>query len=175
MAKPFMDWHVLYVKSQHEKKINKSLIESGFESFLPTTTVVRQWSDRKKKIIKPLFPSYIFIRISSKQDFYNALKIKGIYNYIRFGSRYATLKNDEIEKIKYFLNLDGITEINTTLSVPKKGELMRINYGSLYGLDCEVLKTNNKNKVFVRIDSLGRNITAVVPNKFLSPTLMVSR
>ncbi|WP_394749649.1 UpxY family transcription antiterminator [Spongiimicrobium salis] len=167
MGNIYSGWYVLYVKFQHEKRIDLVLKESGFESFLPTITVMRQWADRKKKVVKPLFPTYIFLKIHSKQDFFKVLDIHGVFKYIKFGGNYAKLHDSEIEKIKYFLNLDGVSEIDTISNIPAKGELMLIDFGPLKGLNCEVLKTNNKNRVFVRVDSLKRNITAIVPLKYL--------
>lgn len=41
-------WHVMYVKSRWEKRVDESLKESSLESFVPLTRTLRQWSDRKK-------------------------------------------------------------------------------------------------------------------------------
>lgn len=41
-------WLVLYVKRQTEKKVTERLQALGITVYLPTITVVRQWSDRKK-------------------------------------------------------------------------------------------------------------------------------
>ena len=48
-------WHALYVRPRSEKKVANELIDMGFEVYLPVITVVRQWSDRRKKVIEPLF------------------------------------------------------------------------------------------------------------------------
>ena len=40
---------MLYVKRQTEKKVTERLQALGITVYLPTITVVRQWSDRKKK------------------------------------------------------------------------------------------------------------------------------
>ncbi|MEM8509795.1 MAG: UpxY family transcription antiterminator [Bacteroidota bacterium] len=175
MKNTYSGWHVLYVKHQHEKKIHALLEEYEFDSFLPTVTTLRQWSDRKKKLIKPLFPSYVFLNVRSKKEFHKALNINGVFKYLRFGEEYATLRNTEIDRIKRFLNLEGISEVATISHIPGKGDLMTINYGPLNGLDCEVIKTNNRNKVFVRIESLRRNITAIVPNHFLTKRFSVGK
>ena len=55
-----MAWYVLYTKSRQEKKVAESLQAIGIEAFCPLVTVVKQWSDRKKKVQLPLINSYIF-------------------------------------------------------------------------------------------------------------------
>ncbi len=52
-------WYVLFTMSKLEKKINYSFQQQGIESFLPLHKIIRQWSDRKKKLDVPLFPNYI--------------------------------------------------------------------------------------------------------------------
>lgn len=161
-------WYVLYVKRQHENKIDKMLKESNLDTFLPTVKSIRQWADRKKKVERPLFPSYVFINIRSKKEFYKALRPKGVLKYVRFGEEYAKIKNDEINKMKTFLTLEGISEVETDSELPYKGQIMTINYGSLYGQKCEVIRLNNKDKILVRIESMRQNITAIIPSIYLS-------
>lgn len=156
-------WYVLYVKSCWEKKVHESLKEISLESFLPQVKTIRQWSDRKKTILKPLFPSYVFVNINSSLEFHQALSVNGACAYIRFGKDYARVKEKEITQIKLLIGDENISEIETDSKLPKVGEIRRISYGSLNGLDCEIIKADNHNKLIVRIDSLRQNITAVIP------------
>ena len=169
MKKTSTGWHVLYVKSQHEKRIDVRLKELNLDSFLPLVTTMRQWSDRKKKIQKPLFPSYIFLYVNSKKDFYKALDIEGVFKYLSYGECYATVKAHEITRIKQLLRLEGFSDMGVTNNIPKVGEKMMINFGPLNGLQCQVVRANNRNKVFVKIESIRQIITAHVPNSYLSP------
>ena len=59
-SKPPKYWYVLYTKPRHEFKAEAQINSLNIESYLPTNTVIKQWSDRKKKITEPLFKSYIF-------------------------------------------------------------------------------------------------------------------
>lgn len=165
--KQYVGWYVLHVKFQHEKKINSILEKNELESFLPTITTVRKWSDRKKKIQKPLFPSYIFLFAKSREEFYKALTVDGVFKYLQFGDTYAKVKNDEIIKIKKILGLKGVSGIESTWSTPQIGERMKINYGSLSGLECEVVRIDNNKKILVRIESIKQNIIATVPTEYL--------
>ena len=55
-----MFWFVLSVKRRNEIKIASQLEKIGYQVYCPTITVVKQWSDRKKKVIAPLISAYIF-------------------------------------------------------------------------------------------------------------------
>ena len=159
-------WHVLYVKSRWEKKVHESLLEILLEPFLPQVKTVSQWKDRKKTVLKPLFPSYVFVNINSALEFQKALSVNGACNYIRFGSEYARVTEKEISHIKLLIGDNDATNIEMNTQLPKVGEVKKITFGPLSGLECEVLKIGNVNKIIVQIDSLNQNITATVPSYY---------
>ncbi|WP_108867790.1 UpxY family transcription antiterminator [Aquimarina aquimarini] len=165
-------WHVLYVKSCQEKKVHCLLQEKQIEVFLPTIKTIRQWSDRKKTIFKPLFPSYVFVNITSAKEFHKALSVQGVCKFICFGNEYALLTQQEIQKIKLLVSNDEISEIKVTQNLPKVGDIRKILHGSLDGLGCEVMRVDNTQKIVVRIDSLHQNIMATIPSYYLEEALV---
>lgn len=160
-------WYVMYVKSRHEKKVNQLLQENEINSFLPIVKTVKQWSDRKKTTLKPLFPSYVFVNINSPFEFQKALSVDGACAYIRFGKEYASATEKEINQIKLLVEDNDISDIEIDSKIPKVGDIKQISYGPLDGLECKVLKVGNKNKIIVRINSLQQNIIASIPSYYL--------
>jgi len=160
-------WHVLHVKFSYEKKVHNELKRLGVESFLPLNTTIRQWSDRKKKIYTPLFPSYVFVNIKSKLDFHTALTVDAVRSYIRFGDEYGKVTQKEIDRIKMLTESEDFIDVKSEIRKPKKGERLIINQGQLSGLECEVYRVNGNHKVNVWIDSLNQNISATIPLHYL--------
>lgn len=165
-------WHVLYVRSRCEKKVEALLKEKEQIVFLPMVKTVRKWSDRKKVIETPLFPSYVFVKINSAKDFHHTLSVDGACTYIQFGKEYARVSESEIKKIKLFLNSDDTLNIETSSQFIKIGETKMIEQGPLSGLECEIVKVNNVNKIVVRIKSIQQNIIATLPKHYLSELSM---
>jgi transcriptional antiterminator RfaH len=161
-------WYVLYVRSSQENKTHQRLLEMGLYSFLPVIETIKQWSDRKKLIKKPLFPSYIFVKVTSPFDIHKVLSVKGACNFLRFGKEVALISEKEINQIKLLINADDVSEIQTEQTLPMVGDVRKIQLGSLADLECEVVKANRLNKIVVRIKSLRQNITAVIPSYYLS-------
>ncbi len=164
-------WYVLYVKSRHERKVENLLKEVYLETFLPLVKTMRTWSDRKKMIEFPLFPSYVFVKIENPKDFYKAFSINGACTFVKCGSAYATIRDSEIQKIKFLLTTEDITNVERTTDRLEKGEIALIQYGAFTGLECEILNVNNNNKIIVRIDSINQSITATLPSHYLSKLL----
>jgi hypothetical protein len=52
------------VKPNGRKKVAEQLTKMGIECYCPLITQVRQWSDRKKKVVVPLFNSYVFVQVA---------------------------------------------------------------------------------------------------------------
>lgn len=161
-------WYVLYVKTRHEKKINDILQAENIETFLPLVKVKRNWSDRKKVILKPVFPSYIFFRVDVPSQFYKALSLKGVFCCIKFRNEYAVVNDAEIRNIKLLIGLDSVESMSVTNDNIKKGDIREFKHGPLAGLKCEILNPNNPNKILVRLESLKQSITATISSNYLS-------
>jgi transcription antitermination factor NusG len=60
--------HAVFTLPQNEKSVVKHLEIREIESFLPTYETIRLWKNRQRKtIVLPLFPTYLFVRISSQE------------------------------------------------------------------------------------------------------------
>jgi len=61
-------WHAVFTLPLNEKSVIKHLGFREIESFLPTYETIRSWKNRQRKtIVLPLFPTYLFVRISSRE------------------------------------------------------------------------------------------------------------
>jgi transcription antitermination factor NusG len=62
------NWYAVFTVPQHEKTVVKHLDLRAVESFLPTYETTRVWKNRQKmRVVLPLFPTYLFVHISSRE------------------------------------------------------------------------------------------------------------
>lgn len=160
------NWYVLYVKPRREKKVYTSLGIHALQAYLPLVKRIKKWSDRKKTVHEPLFSSYVFIYADSRDVFSRALAIDGVLNFVKFGGKHASVSAAEINNIKILLE-GNYNNIEVGNALPKIGELKIITQGLFAGLECEVVKAKDANKIVVRVDSIHMNITAELPSKYL--------
>ena len=146
-------WFVVYTRPQQEIKISKQLNDMGVSNYCPTITLIKQYSDRKKKVVKPLLSSYIMVHLeeSRRNLVFSCL---GIVRYLFFQGKPVVVPTSDIDKMKDRLN--GVyNDFNiTTLCV---GESHTITEGPFSGLSGDVVQTDNK-KVKLEIVSLGVSI-----------------
>ncbi len=157
-------WYVVYTRPRWEKKIASILDSRGIENYCPLNRIQKQWSDRKKIVLEPLFKGYIFIKISESQK-WDIKQIAGIINYVYWLGKPAKVKEEEIITIKKFLSeFENVEVTEQSIKISSKviisqGILMNYN-----GVVVEVLG----NKARVQIDSMGIRLSAILDKKYLT-------
>lgn len=147
-------WFVVYTRPKQELKVSEQLLEMGISNYCPTITFVRQYSDRKKKINKPLLPSYVMVELNEKER-QKVFACPGILRYLFFLGRPVVVPQTDIKLMQDHLN--GVhSDIKvTTLSV---GDFHTVKEGPFTGASGKVVETDN-NKVKIDLISLGMRIT----------------
>ena len=151
-----MHWYAFYVRMHHEKKTAEKLEMLGVTHFLPIQEVVRQWSDRKKKIKQVIIPMLIFIRTDEKG------RIELLQNFPSLTGclidpatkRPAIIRNEEMEQFKFMLDYseETVRFQNEPLAPGEKVEVIK---GPLKGLQGELVELAGHSEVMIRIDHLG--------------------
>ena len=147
-------WFVLYTRPNQEIKVVEQLKEMKISCFCPTVTVIKQYSDRKKKVIKPLLPSYVFVFIEERNR-NDVFSVFGIVRYMFWMGKPATVRESEIELMREYLN--GIYQ---SISITKftRGQLYKISEGVFSGRIGKVIESQ-KNKIKLELQSLGMIVT----------------
>ncbi len=94
-----MAWHVLITKPKFELKVAERLTEMGYDVCCPTRVEIRQWSDRKKKVVVPLLPSMVLINISEKQRA-EVFLVNGAVRYLFWLGKPAIVPTEEVEVLQ---------------------------------------------------------------------------
>lgn len=144
-------WYVIYTKPRNEKKVALELIKKGIEAYCPVKIEIRQWTDRKKKIEKPLFSSYCFVCIEETQR-YDVLEVYGVSRFVYWLGKPAVVKDKEIEEIKRWLNDFSHEKIYTdTFQV---NDRIVIKSGTLMNQEGIILSQRG-NQLVLHLESIG--------------------
>jgi transcription antitermination factor NusG len=136
-------WNVLYTRPRAEKKAAMELSAIGAQVFCPTTQVLSQWSDRKKRVQKPALPSMVLVKEDTPESL--LFSCKSIRGRMSYKGEKARVSQEEVNCLRDFLNGDYTLEgsqirIGNNITVPvlqKKGTIVKIN-----GNDCWVQLAN---------------------------------
>ena len=155
-------WYVVYTKPRWEKKAADLLSRKQIENYCPLNKIVRNWSDRKKTILEPLFKSYVFINSTDKEHL-DIRQTDGVLNFVYWLGKPAVIKGAEIEAIRDFLqehqnvqlekvdvNIQDTVKIKRGPFMEQEGSVLEIKNRTIkvylpsmgYALVAEVEKTN---------------------------------
>jgi transcription antitermination factor NusG len=155
-----MKWYVLYTKPRNEKKLANLLALKGFTVYCPVQEVMKQWSDRKKKVIEPLFKSYIFVQMEDyKKESEEALRTNGSVRFLWWLGQPALVLDKEIEAIRNFLALYKNVQVESNIT---KNTSVVITEGPLKSSEGVVLEIK-KNIARLKLLKFGMSIVANVP------------
>ncbi|HZL08478.1 MAG TPA: UpxY family transcription antiterminator [Prolixibacteraceae bacterium] len=158
LEKPNYQWYAIYTRANAEKKLFENLQEKNIECYLPTRKVMKSWSDRKKWVEEPLFRCYIFVRVSYK-EFFTALNTPGVVCYVSFGGKAQSIPENQINNIRTFLDQSD-HEVTLTYERIQKGVSVEVLYGSLKGIQGEVINIFGQTRILIRIDSMNCSLHA---------------
>ena len=141
-------WFAVYTKPRFEKRVTEILNRKKIENYCPINKVVRQWSDRKKLVSEPLFPYFVFIRIT-ECELISLKEIDGVVNFVYWLGRPASIRDSEIDSIKQFLDEYNNVHLEKT----------QVNMNEPEQVEGSVIALKNKS-VKVELPSLGFTMVA---------------
>jgi transcription antitermination factor NusG len=150
-------WYALYVRSRSEKKVSETLDAKQIENYCPIQRIERNWSDRKKIILEPLFKSYVLVRLAPKAHI-PVLQTDGVIGFVTFQGKPAVIRDEEIDIVKQFLqDHDHIQVERIDVNV---NDEVTIIHGPLMQQTGQVMEVNNR-MVKVMLPSLGFALVAI--------------
>lgn len=154
-------WFVLYTKPKHELKAAIQIENLGVEYYLPTVTIVKRWSDRKKKIDEPIFKGYIFIYADEKERI-KSMAFKEIVRCVSFLGKPAVVPDWEIQNLKTFLQHSKDLVVTDLITA---GTKVRIVDGLFKDVTGIVSSINGENYLSVSVDMLHRSVSVKLPKE----------
>ena len=159
-----LKWIAVRSKPRSEKIVSIELSKKNIESFLPVVKKRQQWSDRKKWVEFPLFPSYLFAKIELKDSIY-ILNTHGVSTIVKFGDRVITIDDKVVNSIK--LALKGEYDLH-----PMKyftiGDRVSVIDGPMKGaIGIVDNKYKNENRLVIKIEALQQAITVHINSEYL--------
>lgn len=158
-------WYVYYTKSRHEKRVKELLERRGYDVFLPMQKVMRQWTDRKKKVEVPLFNSYIFVN-TEEHRITEVLQVPGISWNIRHNGKPAILHPKEMEIIQRFLT-SGLLMETQPLEKLCAGDKVQVVDGPLRGMYGSLIETVDGSRFVVALDSIGQSLKVTLASHLM--------
>ena len=161
---PILNWYVVYTKPQAEKRVAERLQHAGFEVYLPLVEELKQWSDRKKKVQRPLIASVVFVRTSPTQ-LIGVFEAQGVRRVLRKLGRPAVVQPQEILNLQILLQQSSLPA--QALDTLEPGMPIEVVRGPFKGIIGTAVKVLNTLRVQIDIRHLGVAFHVNVPKSFV--------
>jgi transcription antitermination factor NusG len=159
------NWYAVYTLPQHEKSALKQLDVRDIESFLPTYETVRVWKNRQRvKIILPLFPTYLFVHINSRERM-KVLQSPGVLDIVGNSRGSVPLSDAEVE----FLRSDFCRQRIQPYHDFAIGERVRIRRGVMQGLQGTLVRKSNGTRFVLTLELINQHAAIQIDAEDVEP------
>jgi transcription antitermination factor NusG len=146
---PVTNWYLIFTRPNWEKKVVDNLIRRGIENYCPYTQVASVLGNKRKIIQKPLFTSFVFVRLNPLL-LGDVKKIDGVVNLVYWLDKPAVIRDIEIEMMRRFLNEHTNVQLEKTY----------VNVNGIVKITNEDLIENKGTNVGVPV----KNVKLVLPS-----------
>jgi len=153
-------WYAIHTRARHEKRIDLGLQEVGIETFLPLIHEVHRWSDRRKEVVLPLFPCYLFVRIlPDPATRLSVLKTPGVLNFVGKWDQLPAVPDHEMEQVRAV-----VQQRDRFFPCPflKTGQRIRIRGGVLDGVEGILSSHKGASAMVVSVELIQRSISVLI-------------
>jgi len=148
-----MNWYVLHTKPRCEKKVEEQLLSIGINAYCPTRSEFKMWTDRKKKIYKPVLPSMVLVYIDDK-DINRVFESALVVRYMFWMGKRAVVRQSEVDILKKYLD-GSCNSISVNFS--------SINVGDDFNLpsfnnEKGIVRRISNNNIWIYLKSIGYSV-----------------
>jgi transcriptional antiterminator NusG len=156
-----LKWYAIHSKSRHEDVVLNGLKKKFIEAFLPKMQVMSRRKDRKKTILVPILPGYVFVRSDlNLHQYWDIIKTYGVVRILGIQGKPVPVKDEEIASLQ---TLHGTDRTVRNQAYMKEGDRVMIMEGPLKGLTGFYLKHKGKaDRVVISIELLQRSLAIEV-------------
>ncbi|MCI0401643.1 MAG: transcription/translation regulatory transformer protein RfaH [Gammaproteobacteria bacterium] len=149
-------WYLIYSKPRQERLALENLQRQGYETYLPLMRNRRRRKGRSLVLIEPMFPRYLFTRLSADTDNWGPIRSTlGVAHLVRFGDAPAQVPDSLISTLRAQEDADGIQE------PPKpdfrRGDKVRIVDGAMAGYEAIYYAKTSHERVVLLLEIVGRS------------------
>ena len=141
-------------RAQNLMKLAERMQRIGVESYLALYTETHQWNRRRVKVEMPLFPGYVFVRISLAERL-RVLNAPGVAYLVNRRGEPVALADHDIEPLRDCLSQKLQVEPFAYLNA---GSRVRVVAGPLSGLEGVIVRRESGARFVVSIDLIMRAI-----------------
>ena len=159
-----MHWYLVHTKPRQEACALQNLEQQGYDCYLPLLASEKLIKGAVTKLVEPLFPRYLFIRLDtgdSAKSWSPIRSTRGVSKLVSFGNQPAKVSDELVDLIRARETSGEISE--KRLCNP--GESIRVVDGPFAGIEGIFQSIDGTQRVMILIELMSKPVRmAVSPN-----------
>ena len=159
-----LTWYVVRTHNKQEERANSNLQAWGVETLNPKLLVNRcnQFTGQLSRVVKPLFPGYIFARFRFNDLYHRIRFTRGVQSFLCFNNEPTPVDEEIMSLIRTRIGADGFVKAEAEL---KAGDEVVINEGrfqKLHGVFEREMQDADTDRVTILLSSVNFQAHVVV-------------
>jgi transcription antitermination factor NusG len=156
-------WWVAHTKARCEKALAWDLIDRDIPYFLPMAQKVAFWGGRKRQVLSPVFPSYVFF-CGGGEDRAGVFATRRVCQIIEVRQREQFVS--ELQAVHLALSSKHSLDLYPHAAV---GRRCRVAQGPLQGIEGVVIQKNGATHLVLNVSMLGQGACLEISADLLEP------
>ena len=153
-------WYAVQTRSNFEHCVCKELGEKGVENYCPAFSEIRQWADRKKKVERPVFPGYVFVRFMDSNELrLRVLKTTGAVRLLGASNTIEPVPDYEIDSLRKMLKVGRGWTPHAFL---RDGSRVRVRRGALKDAEGILVRHRDETRLVLSISLFCKAVATEV-------------
>ena len=148
------NWLAAYTRAKHETAVARQLEAKEISFLLPTYVQASQWSDRVKRVLAPLFPSYVFVNVNDEERV-RVMQTAGVVNFVSMAGQPSSLREEEVDMLRECAGRPREFEPHPFLHV---GQRVRVKHGPFAGWEGVLSCKKNSARLVISFEQIMRSV-----------------
>jgi len=158
-----ISWFVAHTQPLKEQTAEIHLLRQGFEVYLPRFKKIRRHARKVDEVIVPLFPRYLFVGMDIEAARWRSINgTQGVSYLLMNQDSPAVVPTYVIDALKTQENTEGLLPVGSLITFVK-GDKVRILEGSFKDQTAIFEQLNDKSRIQLLLNFLGREIQVDLP------------
>jgi transcriptional antiterminator RfaH len=155
-------WYVVQTHINGEAKAASNLARQGFGVYFPRYLKRRSHARRVDMVPRPLFPRYLFVAIDLATQRWRSIQSTiGVSHLVSLGDGPASINDGVIGSLKQREDEGGFIKLDRRIRF-SPGDKVRVLDGAFVDSLAWVEETNDRERVAILLDFLGRKVRVLV-------------
>lgn len=159
-------WVVVQTHAHREALARSNLERQGFEPYCPVMRKRVGGARGSKEVLRPLFPGYIFVALPAQSRWRPLLSTYGVRRVLLTGDVPSHLEAGFVAALKA-REIDGV--IARPAAPYAIGQSIAITEGPFEGLVARIVGLEDRDRVAVLLEMLGKPARAVFDSRSIAP------